>query len=231
MKKLIILTVAALSLLFVTNVNAQIVRGSSSVSSVSSAQKSKKAQKTGARYQGELNFGYATGGKMNFKYDDGSTEKDKTDFSRPLIETVHGVRFLHDYLFVGAGFGAQYMYGKMSPDYDDSDNWGVLSIPVFANIKGYYPVSNDFAPYLSLSLGGSIFTCSNWNESYSGGWEDKHKGGFYCDFGVGLNYKKFNVGFGLQHQSMKFVELYHGDIDEETKASVNSFYVKLGLKF
>ena len=56
MKKLILAAIA-LSMLFVTNASAQIVRGSSSVSSVSSTQKSKKAQKTGIRYQGELNFG------------------------------------------------------------------------------------------------------------------------------------------------------------------------------
>lgn len=224
MKKLILAAVA-LSMLLVTNANAQIVRGSSSVSSVSTQPRNNKVQKTGVRYQGELNFGYATGGKMNYKYDDGSTGEEKINFSRPFIETIHGVRFLNDYLFIGAGFGAQYMYGK----------WNVLSIPIFANIKGYYPVSNNFAPYLSLSLGCSIFACSDWNKSgyssYYGSWEDQHKGGFYCDFGAGFNYKKFNFGFGLQHQGMKFVELYQGDVDEETKASITSFYVKVGFKF
>lgn len=39
-------------------------------------------------YEGELNLGFATGGKL--KWDDG--EKDKTNYSRPFISTIHGAR-------------------------------------------------------------------------------------------------------------------------------------------
>ncbi len=56
MKKLIVLTVAALALLCITDTSAQIVRGNSSISSLSST----KSPQTGVRYQGEFNFGYAT---------------------------------------------------------------------------------------------------------------------------------------------------------------------------
>lgn len=221
MKKILFATVVLL-LTGIVAADAQIVRGSSSISTTS--QKS-SVVKSGVRYQGELNFGFATGGKLT----DEDGDKWKTDFSRPFIETVHGVRMLNDYLFAGIGVGVQYAYGKMDPDYEDSDDWGVVSIPVFLNLKGYYPVSNNFAPYVSLSLGGSIFACSNWDDS-DFEWENKLKGGFYCDFGVGFNYRKFNFGFGLQHQSMKFTETY-GSQTEEWGSSVNSFYVKVGLKF
>lgn len=87
-------------------------------------------------YEGELNLGFATGGKL--KWDDG--EKDKTNYSRPFISTIHGAR-ITKYGFVGVGVGVQYAFGKMDPDYDESDKWNTLMIPVFLNLKGYYPVT------------------------------------------------------------------------------------------
>ena len=107
MKKLIVLTVAALALLCITDASAQIVRGSSSVSSLSST----KPPQTGVRYQGGFNFGYATGGQL--KFDDG--DKEKTDFSRPYIETVHGVCMLNDYLFVGPVSASSMPTAKSTP--------------------------------------------------------------------------------------------------------------------
>lgn len=225
MKKLIVLTVAALALLCFTDANAQIVRGSSSVSSLSSSQKSRKSPLTGVRYQGEYNFGYATGGQLKFA--DG--DKEKTDFSRPYIETVHGVRMLNDYLFVGAGLGFQYAYGKVytDPDYYDSSlTWDTVAIPLFVNFKGYYPLSNGFAPYISWSIGGSIFATSGLDDPE---FDEKLKGGLYTTFGAGFNYRKFNFGFGLMHQGMKMVDTEDGEVYD--KSSVNSFYVQLGFKF
>ena len=59
-----------------------------------------------------------------------------------------------------------------------------------------------------------------------------HKGNkvAYGEYGLGFNYRRFNFGFGLQHQSIKFSETYDGSTDNE-KASINSFFVKVGLKF
>ena len=179
-------------------------------------------------YEGELNLGFATGGKL--KWDDG--EKDKTNYSRPFISTIHGARSTK-YGFVGVGVGVQYAFGKMDPDYDESDKWNTLMIPVFLNLKGYYPVTEDFAPYISISLGGSICATSSYDDSgmdYGDSWERKLKGGFYAEYGLGFNYKRLNFGFGLQHQSMKFKETYGGESSDE-KAAVNSFFVKVGLKF
>lgn len=179
-------------------------------------------------YEGELNLGFATGGKL--KWDDG--EKDKTNYSRPFISTIHGAR-ITKYGFVGVGVGVQYAFGKMDPDYDESDKWNTLMIPVFLNLKGYYPVTEDFAPYISISLGGSICATSSYDDSwmdYGDSWERKLKGGFYAEYGLGFNYKRLNFGFGLQHQSMKSKETYGGESSDE-KAAVNSFFVKVGLKF
>lgn len=179
-------------------------------------------------YQGELNIGFATGGKL--KDEDG--DKYKTDYSRPLLETVHGVR-ITKYGFVGLGIGAQYAFGKMDPDYEDSDNWNTLMLPVFLNLKGYYPVSENFAPYISVSLGSSICAASDYNDSGSsryGSWENKLKGGFYGEYGIGFNYKKLNFAFGLQSQTLKTEYTYDGDT-ESYKDKINSFFVKIGLKF
>lgn len=183
-------------------------------------------------YQGELNLGFATGGKL--KDEDG--DKYNTDYSRPFLETVHGVRITR-YGFVGVGVGAQYAFGKMYPDEEESDDWNTLMIPVFLNLKGYYPVSEHFAPYISVSLGNSFCATSNCNNSGSDGyshWEEKLKGGFFGEYGIGFNYKRLNFGLGLQHQTLKYESQYgsrYGSEKETYTEKINSFFVKIGLKF
>ena len=168
-------------------------------------------------YQGELSLGFATGGKLKeVDLDDNDTEFSKTDFSRPFIETVHGVR-ITKYAFVGLGVGAQFLYGKDFPEYTDCDNWNTLLMPVFLNLKSYYPVNDTFAPYITASLGASpvLVADSSWNGEL--------KGGLYCKVGAGLSYKKFMFDFGLMHQELI--------ADKDWKLSNNSFYVNLGIKF
>ena len=180
-------------------------------------------------YQGALNVGFATSGKLTWE-DGGDTEK--TNYSRPFISTVHGVR-ITQYGFVGLGVGVQYAYGKMYSEYDDAPNWKTLMIPVFLNLKGYYPVTEEFAPYISVSLGSSICATSSYGDSgsdYDVSWKTRLKGGFYGEYGIGFNYRQVNFGVGLQHQAMKFSETYDGSTDDE-EASVHSFFVKGGLKF
>lgn len=215
---------------------AQLVQSTTSVTERTYEKKKKKSFGSWeTRYQGELNFGYATGGKLKTDWD-GEVEKFKSNTSRPFIETIHGAR-IGDYLFVGAGAAVQFMYGELDPEVNDSPHWETMNIPVFLNLKGYYPVSDNFAPYVSLSLGGQIVALTNIDD-YGGGdygysWEEKLTGGFYCDFGVGFNYKKFNFGLGMMNQTWKLKWMENGSEieDESEKWSVTSFYVKLGLKF
>ena len=209
-----------------------------------------------ARYQGELNLGFATGGKLKMEVG-GQIEKFATNFSRPLLETVHGVR-VGDYLFGGIGLGVQYAYGDQTEGVDNSLKWNTAMMPLFLNLKGYYPVSDNFAPYISLSLGGTAVLASDVNVSEStsvsrpgnenlgidqyhrnSSSETKLKGGFYCDFGVGFTARKFNFGLGLMHQAMKLTQeewdynnrTGSSSDSAEAKMSVTSFYVKVGLKF
>jgi len=161
-------------------------------------------------YEGELNIGYGMGGTLK---EDGDSEDAK--FARPFIETVHGVRITR-YAFAGLGVGFQYAY---------DEEWKVGMMPVFLDLKGFYPVTDDFAPYVAFDLGfssGIVGTKDLWDEEGL-----DLKGGFYASYGIGLNYKRLNFGLGLQHQGMKFA--YDGETGDGF--SVNSFFVKVGLKF
>lgn len=169
-------------------------------------------------YEGELNFGYATGGKLD--WDEGG--KDKTDYSRPFISTIHGVRITR-YGFVGMGTGVQYAYGKTNPDYEGSGRWNTVMIPLFLNFKGYFPVTEEFSPYVSLSFGRSFCVAS----SYDDHWEAK--GRFYGEYGIGVNYGRFNFALGLQHQTFAFEDSYGKS--STLKGGIDSFFTKVGMKF
>ena len=215
------------------------------------------------KYKGEVNVGYAISGKY-FDFDsyysdsDGDYDGDymgkwQTVFSRPLIETIHGVE-IGPYLFVGAGLGLQYYCGKLHQlqDYAElaaelkgndkvAERWNAVMLPVFADIKFMYPLKNDFTPFLNLGLGGTIGCYSSVNGKYSeDGFEEKirARGGFYCDFGAGFRYKLLNLSVGLQHQDFKVEyeasERYDGESWSEKgglSTKINSFYVKVGVNF
>ncbi len=184
-------------------------------------------------YQGELNLGYASCGSC--KGDFGSYD---TNLSRIFISTVHGVH-ITKYAFVGAGVGIQLAPGdckEFNPffpadDYYEDESWTTVLIPIFLNMKAYYPVSDKFAPYISLSFGGSFVPYSDYNFSDSDFDQDyKISGGYYGEYAVGLNYKRFNFSFGLQQQKIK--AKYEDDGDSgENKYSFNSLFFKIGLMF
>lgn len=162
-------------------------------------------------YEGELNVGYGFGGTFSLSGVSGNAT-----YGRPFIETVHGAR-ITPYAFVGAGLGVQYA---------TDTEWQTAVMPVFLNLKGLYPVTKDFAPYLSVDLGYSVGLSSTgyiFSEN-----ECTLKGGFYASCGIGLSYKRLNFGLGLQHQGMKIEDLYS---DIGIHASVNSFFLKIGVKF
>lgn len=213
------------------------------------------------RYKSEVNAGFAvTGSSFNasYKYTDseGNTEegnyneKVNTVISRPFIETIHGVEFA-PYFFVGAGLGLQYYCGKLKDLEGDAEiaaaikekskaakRWNALMIPLFANIRFKYPLMNgDLEPFVNLGLGGTIGVCSSVNYKYSEeGIEGKHRanGGFYCDFGAGVRYKKVTASIGLQHQDLGLTYKYKSeDYSSKSKDKIksNAFYIKVGYCF
>lgn len=185
------------------------------------------------KYRGEVNVGFATGGTLHMELEDFNT-----NVSRPFFETIHGVT-ITKYAFIGGGIGLQYYYGPIIKNFPD-DKWKALTFPLFISAKGMYPVNDNFAPFISLNLGGSIVATSEFNKLKNVMTDEgirvnntKLKGGFYCDFGAGIQYKKFNIGIGLQHQVFALnmnTDLYSGtNIRGEMKFT--SFYAKLGLTF
>lgn len=198
------------------------------------------------KYRGEVNLGYAIGGHM--KGENGL--KAKSGLGRVFVETVHGVT-ISKYAFVGGGVGFQFYHGKMKEMYNgekDDAKWNTLTIPLFVNLRGMYPVNDNLKPFINLALGGSIVACSGFNQKEGGNngygdyYEDyygssektKLHGGFYCDFGAGVQYKRWNFSIGLQHQDFvaKYtVKDYYGNETEKSKFGTNSFYVKLGVAF
>lgn len=143
----------------------------------SSSQKSVGDNKKYPRYQGEVNLGYALGLGEN-------------GLDRVVFETIHGSR-ISKYAFVGLGFGFNAYKDILSFDKYDGDLetvWG-MTVPVFLDMKGYYPVTDDFAPYIDLGLGCSI------------GVLEIEGSGFLANVGFGINYKKLNIGMNFQSEN------------------------------
>ncbi len=155
------------------------------------------------RYQGDFAFAYGVGVSV------GSANL----FNRIVIETVHGAR-INPYFFVGAGLAFNYFYTDLVYyDYNDIYELGSGGsvLPLFVNLKGYYPVAKKASIYLSWDLGvalgiGGYFNSGN--EFYTsigpgvsfGPQNGKVNGDFSIRFqhmGTGLNALLFRVGIGF----------------------------------
>lgn len=123
------------------------------------------------KYQGEIAFGYGLG--LN-PY--GIETRDKVVF-----ETTHGIRIL-PYLYTGLGVACNYYYPEIlrvvyDDYYEDFVDEDVVILPVYVNVKGYYPVARIADVYLSFDAGAAIGISSNVGDY-------KH---FYTSVGPGIN--------------------------------------------
>ena len=155
------------------------------------------------RYQGEVAFAYGSA----------VSEGMQDLFPRIVFETVHGVR-INPYLFAGVGLGINYFY----KDIYFSNGWNIYELgnsgtvlPVFANVKGYLPVSSKAALNLSWDLGAAIEVGGYFNEGTEfytsigpGVTFGRQSGGVRGDFsirfqhmGEGLNAILFRIGIGF----------------------------------
>lgn len=155
------------------------------------------------RYQGEFAFAYGL-----------AVSEGMGDLvPRIVFETVHGVR-INPYLFAGVGLGINYFY----KDLYFFDGWDIYELgnsgtvlPVFANVKGYLPVSRKVALNLSWDLGAAIGIGGYFNEGTEfytsigpGVTFGRQSGGVRGDFsirfqhmGEGLNAILFRIGIGF----------------------------------
>ena len=156
------------------------------------------------RYQGEVAFAYG------LAVSEGTGDL----FPRIVFETVHGVR-INPYLFAGVGLGINYFY----KDLYIYNYWGSILegyrggivLPVFANVKGYLPISRKVALNLSWDLGAAIGIGGYFNEGTEfytsigpGVTFGRQSGGVQGDFsirfqhmGEGLNAILFRIGIGF----------------------------------
>ena len=232
---------------------------------VSTAQFKPQPFKWDIKYRGEVSVGGAFSNMMRIPPQPETFNIPfETSLSRPTIETVHGVS-LSNYLYVGAGIGLQAYAGDLQEAYEwfytkeDRTKWGTVAIPLFVNVKGFFPINDNIKPFTSLSFGGTAIACSNLNVEYDDTYNDdgfkigtqsksKLKGGFYCDWGVGVEYKRWSFALGLQHQryTLKETDTYYDwdyDYRKDDYVSVketetyklkmysNSFYLRVGISF
>ncbi len=140
------------------------------------------------RYQGEFAFAYGL-----------AVSEGMGDLvPRIVFETVHGVR-INPYLFAGVGLGINYFY----KDLYFFDGWDIYELgnsgtvlPVFANVKGYLPVSRKVALNLSWDLGAAIGIGGYFNEGTE----------FYTSIGPGITFGSQSGGvrgdFSIRFQHM-----------------------------
>lgn len=175
----------------------------------------------------EVNAGFIAGGKLATR----NYGKLQTNLSRPYVDVIAGMR-LGEFLFAGVGVGAQYAYAECKlielaheiTDVPTPQTWGMVSIPIYANVKGYIPTRVIVKPYISVSLGGHVVATSNFSKEGCG----KIKGGLMMKFGAGLKISKFNFGIGMASQNIEWV---NPDGVTLFKAGNNAGYIEVGVAF
>lgn len=136
-------------------------------------------------YQGEVALGLAVGNGM----------------TGPVVETVHGIH-ITKYAFVGAGVGLHYPI-----------EYGDPLVPLFANVKFYYPVNDKIAPFLSIDAGYDV--CED---------------GIYFSVGAGLKYKRWQFSAGVRGNGIFGYDNYYYSsyYYEETRCYG---FLKIGFTF
>lgn len=157
------------------------------------------------KYQGEANLGYSIGiGSLGF--------------NKVNLHTVQGVK-IGEYVSTGVGIGLDWWRGIYKEYWEEKGQFdpGELTLPIYLNVKGYLPISENTAPYISCDLG------------YAAGITKgvKNLGGLYFSPAVGLQFYSFKaeLGFTLQKVAHEDVEYYYGtDAATAFKISVGYFF-------
>ena len=125
----------------------------------------------------------------------------------PTLDFTYGVR-CYDYFFWGLELGYS-CWLEEDDDHkpyrvDDYWNWSVLHFASLRmNMRGYWPITENFSPFVNLSVGTSVWM-----------------GAFACfnmQLGAGVEIRRFTVDMGYN-----LLTLY-GD--------VHSCYLRLGVRF
>lgn len=146
-------------------------------------------------YKGFVDLGYGIGV--------GDYGVDRIEFT-----TVHGYQFI-PYFYAGVGVGYSYYH-------EDEAH----SIPIFADFRGSFPISNTkVAPFVDFKIGYSVCDVE----------------GFYIAPSIGLRYALsehagLNFAIGYEAQKADFYWSY-GGYYATSKESCGAFTIKIGIDF
>lgn len=120
------------------------------------------------------------------------------------------------YISLGGGTGISYN--------NFYDNFGqhFYSIPIFANIRGYF-CNRKWSPYYDIKLGFNA-TINQKDNHITNPWikkTDINLTGFYADFGLGMQYKNYDFGIELYLYPVNY-NLYYNISDSE---NTQGFYI------
>lgn len=143
------------------------------------------------KYMGEIHAGYKTTTKFSgFNSYSGMVQ----------LGTLQGVS-LNQYLDLGLGVDAF----MLTHYYSGCDMR--FGMNVYFDMRPAYPINDRFKVFLDLGLGGFFSVHS----------EPEFGSGFFCQFGPGFRYRKFNLSLGLQNY--------------RTGGGSTAFFTKIGLYF
>ncbi|MBP3497768.1 MAG: hypothetical protein J6K33_08050 [Alistipes sp.] len=142
-------------------------------------------------YQGEVDLGYSFG-------------VGKRASERVNIHTIQGIK-VGKYFSTGIGTGFDFYY-----DFDDSSE---AIVPVYLNLKGYYPVSKNVSPFVSCDVGLGVGVTGDLDNDT----------GLTVAPAVGVVWGVFKAQVGYNMQKVKNIDL--------GKLSMSSVQVKIGIMF
>lgn len=142
-------------------------------------------------YQGEVDLGYSFG-------------VGKRASERVNIHTIQGIK-VGKYFSTGIGTGFDFYY-----DFDDSSE---AIVPVYLNLKGYYPVSKKVSPFVSCDVGLGVGVTGDLDNDT----------GLTVAPAVGVVWGVFKAQVGYNMQKVKNIDL--------GKLSMSSVQVKIGIMF
>ena len=142
-------------------------------------------------YQGEVDLGYSFG-------------VGKRASERVNLPTIQGIK-VGKYFSTGIGTGFDFYY-----DFDDSSE---AIVPVYLNLKGYYPVSKNVSPFVSCDVGLGVGVTGDLDNDT----------GLTVAPAVGVVWGVFKAQVGYNMQKVKNIDL--------GKLSMSSVQVKIGIMF
>lgn len=150
--------------------NAQFVNGGSSTSSASRSHSGSGL--------------YSSGNGAHFEGSFGASLTFASFGAGPSVDVEMGSR-IRDFIFVGAGTGLHTVFSRVD---------GILSLPIYANVKGFIPVRENIMPFLSYSIGPNFFWLPfQYSDTFIY---------FYTNVGLGVELGHHQVSAGYEYMGV-----------------------------